>query len=337
MTDTRRIGIIGLGLIGGSIALSLGGKYDIVGFDTDEAACDIAAKRGICTVVRSVKDMRDCAVVFVCVPVFAMREALVAARDVLPDDVTVADVASVKAPFEGLIAGYVGTHPMAGLERGGISQAKSNLFKSAYWVVTDKGEAADRVRKVIADTGATALYMSASEHDRAVARFSHVPHAIAYALVKSATDSGAQPIAGSGFLDTTRIAQSDGKFWATVFGLNAKHIRDGLSSMRAELAAIDGMLERGNIDELEKYFTCARNKRAALNKSDLGGEALYVDLVDRVGEFERVTGAIARAGINVTNIALVPGREGVSGALRLEFADANDKVAAARVLGISEF
>ncbi len=321
-----------MGLIGGSIALALRDKFDISGLDTDDDTCKSASSRGICNVVRNIADMRDCAVVFVCVPVFAMRAALVSVRKALPDEVIIADVASVKTPFSGLISGYVGTHPMAGTERGGISQAKSHLFQNAYWVVTDRGEAADKVKNIIRQTGAIDLYMSAEEHDRAVAEFSHVPHAVAYALVAAATESGARPIAGSGFLDTTRIAQSDGKFWSAVFGYNAKNVHGGISSVIAKLKEIDELLCNGDNAALEKFIESARQKRIALGNTDLGGETLYVDLVDRVGEFERVTGARARAGINVTNIALVPGREGASGALRLEFDSAEDKNRAASVL-----
>lgn len=316
--------------------MSLADKYEIHGFDTDGGTRSVATERGVCNVVNSVDELRVCDIVFVCVPVFAMREALSTARRALPDEVIIADVASVKAPFTGLISGYVGTHPMAGTERGGIFQAKAHLFQNAYWVITERGKAAECVKSVIEDTGAIPLVMSAKEHDRAVAEFSHVPHAVAYALVTAATGSGARPIAGSGFLDTTRIAQSDGKFWSTVFGSNTENIRNGIASVISELNDIDSMLADGDVAALEKYFSGARQKRLALNKTDLGGEALYVDLVDRVGEFERVTGAIARAGINVTNIALVAGREGASGALRLEFATAEERDLAAKVLNIND-
>ena len=332
MKEKTKIGIIGLGLIGGSIALALSGDYAILGYDTDGATREYAKSHGICEIVEP-KEMRAAALIFVCVPVFCMAEALENARAAVGDKVVIADVASVKMPYAGLISGYVGTHPMAGTERGGIASAKKHLFENAYWVITDKGERADFVRAVIEKTGAKPLYMSAEEHDRTVAKYSHVPHAIAYALVTTATD-GAQPIAGSGFMDTTRIAASDERFWTEVFLNNGDNVSRGLGEVVAELNKIDGMIKSGDRDGLMKYLGAARVRRSALNRVDLGGEVLYVDLVDRIGEFERVTGAVARAGINLTNIALVPGREGASGALRLEFGSADDKTTAARVLGI---
>ena len=312
--------------------MALGGDYAILGYDTDGNACEYARSHGICDIVEPSK-MRDAALIFVCVPVFNMSEALVAARAAVGDKVIIADVASVKTPYDGLISGFVGTHPMAGTERGGIASAKRHLFENAYWVITDKGERADFVRSVIEKTGAIPLYMTVDEHDRAVAKYSHVPHAIAYSLVTTATD-GAQPIAGSGFMDTTRIAQSDEKFWTEVFLSNGENVSRGLGEVVYELNKIDGMIKSGDRDGLIKYLGAARVRRGALNRVDLGGEVLYVDLVDRIGEFERVTGAVARAGINLTNIALVTGREGASGALRLEFGSVDDRNKAARVLGI---
>ncbi len=319
-------------MIGGSIALALDGVCDVLGYDTDADVRDFARDNGFCKIVEPHR-MLGCDVVFVCVPVSAVRGVLDDCIKYLPDTV-VTDVASVKAPFSGVGGRYVGGHPMAGTERGGIRAAKHNLFKDAYWVITNVGSDADTVTARVRDMGAIPLFMSAEEHDRAVASYSHVPHAAAYALVSSALSSAVSPIAGSGFLDTTRIAKSDEKFWSDVFIRNSKNVADGIKSFMGELDGLRGMIERGDAAELEKYLAKARAKRLALDRSDLGGVTLYVDLVDRVGEFERITGIVARAGINLTNIALVPKREGANGALMLEFSDEKDRARAAAALGI---
>lgn len=326
----KKIGIIGLGMIGGSLALALNGAYDVIGFDTDESTREYAIFRGFCRVV-DVEEMRGAEAVFVCVPIAATADVLYSLSDKLSDTI-VTDVASVKLPFAATRGRYVGGHPMAGTEKGGIAAAKPHLFQNAYWVITADGDDAVIVENIVKSTGARPLRMTAEDHDRAVAAYSHVPHAVAYALTSAAV-SGVSPIAGSGFLDTTRIAKSDGEFWADVMLMNAKNVLRGVSSVSAELDALSGLIERGDRRALIDYLTAARKKRVALDCIDLGGEALYVDLVDRQGEFERVLGAVARAGIDVRNIALVPGREGVSGALRLEFATANDRERARAVLG----
>lgn len=331
MNEKRSIGIIGIGMIGGSLALALKDSCKVVGYDTDGDVRAYAEKNGICTVVEP-SAMRECEVIFVCVPIYAMKKVLDGLPNVVGDRPIITDVASVKVPFASTCGKYVGGHPMAGTERGGIAAAKAHLFENAYYVLTSNDGAAQTVKSVAELTGAIVIHMDAQTHDRAVAAFSHVPHAIAYAQVISALKSGAQPIAGSGFLDATRIAQSNEKFWTEVFKLNKQNVRDGIKAFSDELEKLDRMLADDNYAAIEEYLACSRQKRDALNRSDLGGEVLYVDLIDRVGEFERVTGAIARAGINVTNIALVPARQNASGALRLEFACPSDKSKAQSVL-----
>ncbi|MCH5162922.1 MAG: prephenate dehydrogenase/arogenate dehydrogenase family protein [Clostridiales bacterium] len=335
MTEKKtKIGIIGLGMIGGSIALALRGTSDVYGYDTDAGTCAYAEEHGFCRIAE-IADMKDFDVVFVCVPLAVMGEVLGGLSDKVGNAI-ITDVASVKMPYEKTRGRYVGGHPMAGTENGGIMSAKPHLFQNAYWIITGYGESAERVGEVVRSMGAIPITMSAEDHDRAVSVFSHVPHAVAYALTAAAIDASVSPIAGSGFLDTTRIAKSDEKFWTEVFSLNAKNVTDGIKSVVGELNAVREMIERGDRIGLCDYLGTTRQKRAALGKVDLGGEALYVDLVDRVGEFERITGAIARAGINLKNIALVPGREGANGALRLEFADQNDMIKAKAVLGEEE-
>lgn len=332
MAKREKIGIIGLGMIGGSLALALKPYYEIFGCDTDEATRKYADVNGFCDCFCAPSGMRDCAVVFVCVPIAAMNAVLDSVSGMLGNDVIVSDVASVKTPFVNTRGRYVGGHPMAGREHGGIKQSKAHLFQNAYYCITNFGADADKVREIVEKTGAITLYIGAEEHDRAVAAFSHTPHAVAYASVTAALNSGVQPIAGSGFMDATRIAQSDEAFWTEIFRLNKSNISRGIESVIAELSAVGAALERDDYDWLVRYFGGARQKREALNRVDLGGEELYVDLVDRIGEFERITGAVARAGINLTNIALVPARAGAAGALRLEFDCVADKLKAEKVL-----
>lgn len=331
MANRTKVGIVGLGMIGGSLALALRERYTVLGFDTDPATCEIARRDGYCEVVPP-NAMSQCKVVFCCVPVFAMKKALSELSSILGDGTILTDVASVKLPFEKTSGRYVGGHPMAGTERGGINSSKPHLFENAYWVITDGGEDADTVCGIVSEIGAKPLRMTAEEHDRAVSVFSHVPHAAAYALSQRAADADVPPIAGSGFLDTTRIAQSDARFWTDVFLLNAKNVTCGIANLVSELSAFSDLIARGERQEIYDYLSSARQKRLALSHVDLGGAALYVDLIDRVGEFERVTSAIAAAGINVANIALVPGRDGASGALRLEFDSEADRAAAKEIL-----
>lgn len=329
-----KIGIVGLGLIGGSIALALSAKYSVVGYDVCDAVCAYA-KKHICPIV-PIADMADCDIVFVCVPLSVMEESLNAVYKAVGDAAIITDVASVKSPFTSVGGRYVGGHPMAGMESGGIERAKAHLFENAYYILTVKSDDAKIVESAVKAMGALPLYMSAEEHDAAVSAFSHTPHAVAYALTAAATKTGVRPIAGSGFLDTTRIAQSDGKFWAEVLRLNSENVINGIDDVVAELNDVKAMMLRNDYAALGAYFNASREKRTALNRADLGGETLYVDLVDRVGAFEQVIATVTWLGINLKNIALRPGREGACGALMLEFETAADRQKAATALGIEQ-
>lgn len=328
----KKVGIIGLGLIGGSIAYALRDKFDIVGYDTDAFTCEYVKNNNLARIV-PIDGMTSCEVVFVCVPLAVTKTVLDNVTRLLPN-VIVADVSSVKMPFTLTGGRYVGTHPMAGTEKGGITAAKAHLFENAYWVITGSGSDADTVELIIKNTGARPIRMTAGEHDRAVAFFSHAPHAVAYALV-SASVGDAPPIAGSGFFDTTRIAASSGEFWSEVFRQNKDNVLFSLDRIESELSKIKSLLSSDSYDELTSYMNAAKLKRDAVFYGEASGDALYVDLVDRIGEFERVTGKLASAGINVKSIALMPGREGAGGALRLEFENSADRLRAESALGIT--
>ncbi len=211
-----KIGIVGLGMIGGSLALALNGKYDVLGYDIDPETSDFAVSNKFCEVV-GLESMADCAAVFVCVPVCAMEKTLESLSDMYGGKTIITDVASVKTPFAGIRGRYVGGHPMAGTEVGGIRSAKKNLFENAYYVITDSGDDGKKIGGIVESFGAIPVYMTAQEHDLCVSKYSHVPHAVAYALVTASAKSNVSPIAGSGFMDTTRIAASDEKFWTDVF------------------------------------------------------------------------------------------------------------------------
>ena len=328
-----KIGIVGLGMIGGSLAIALNGKYDVLGYDTDADTLDFAASNKFCDIADALEDMTGCAVVFVCVPVDATGEVLDKLCACCGDKTIITDVASVKAPFARTRGRYVGGHPMAGTEFGGIRAAKPHLFENAYYIITDLGDDGKRVGEIVESIGAIPVYMSAEEHDKSVSKYSHVPHAVAYALVSASARGGASPIAGTGFMDTTRIAASDERFWTSVFKHNKQNVLSGIDDMLGELKSVRDKLARDDYDGLEAYIRSARLMREAVKNRGLGGEVLYVDLVDRVGEFERVTGRIARAGVNIASISLVPGRDGVGGALRLEFKTTAERDMAERVLG----
>lgn len=246
------VGIVGLGLIGGSVALDLLDRdREVVGFDADPEHLDGAATAGVRT-LGSVAEVAQAAdLVVVAVPPKAVASTLDAVVTANPG-VVVTDVASVKAPDAlGLTAPlpphYVGGHPMAGTERSGWSAARRGLLAGAAWMLTphdevDLGAFVD-VTGLVLDLQARPVVVGMALHDLLVAAVSHAPHLLAFGLHAAATDAAGAAvdlIAGPSFRDATRVAASDPEFWAEVVDRNRTAIRQVVERIQAWL---DGAVE----------------------------------------------------------------------------------------------
>jgi len=270
------IGIVGLGLIGGSLALDLldrGG--DLVGFDRDAGHMAGAAAAGVRTAASldEVAGAADLVVVAVPPREVATTVGHVTARNA---SATVTDVASVKSPTalglpETLPARYVGGHPMAGTERSGWAAARRGLLAGAAWLLTphddvDLGAFADVVELVL-DLQARPVVVDMQTHDLLVAAVSHVPHLLAYGLHATASASAGAAvdlIAGPSFRDATRVAASDPAFWAEVVDRNRTAIREVVGRMQAWL---DGAIDADGAGLIE-LLTDARREVTAGGVSD---------------------------------------------------------------------
>jgi prephenate dehydrogenase len=169
----------------------------------------------------------------------------------------------------------VGTHPIAGSHASGASAARADLFRDRLCVLTptpatDRGALA-RIRALWQGVGARTEDMSPRQHDAILARISHVPHLVAYALVAAAADSviDGRPVldyAGSGFLDTTRIAGSRAEIWRDIVRANAGAIRAALGEFRAALDRLEELARSSDGNDLEKALASA-----AAHRQRLGG------------------------------------------------------------------
>ena len=246
------VGIVGLGLIGGSVALDLLDRgREVVGFDADAGHLAGASKAGVRTLGSVVEVAAAADLVVVAVPpkaVASTLEAVIAANPA----VAVTDVASVKASDAlGLAAPlpprYVGGHPMAGTERSGWSAARRGLLAGAAWMLTphddvDLGAFAE-VAGLVLDLQARPVVVGMAMHDLLVAAVSHAPHLLAFGLHAAATDAAGAAvdlIAGPSFRDATRVAASDPDFWAEVVDRNRTAIRQVLERIQVWLdGAVD--------------------------------------------------------------------------------------------------
>ena len=228
-----KIGIVGLGLIGGSIFKDLTRLgYDCIGISQSQ--------KGIDKVYSDYKYLSDCNLVFVCKEMNKAIETLKKLEQYLNSETIVTDVCSLKEFLtkEKYRFNFIPSHPMAGTEFSGWASAQENLFEGAKWVITPlvNDYKSGALERVITDLKAEIVYATPQEHDRAVALISHMPMVVAQALYKSVEgDELAQKLASSGFRDMTRLALSSVDMADDMVNLNSKNIQDAILKLYSAL------------------------------------------------------------------------------------------------------
>lgn len=324
MEKRGKIGIIGLGLIGGSIAISLNGSYDVIGMSRNPDTVGYALREGIIAgSASSYADFADCLAVIVCTPLAIVRRTVEELAETLGDAVVISDVGSVKGNLTGIKGRIIGGHPMAGTEQSGIRAAKEGLLENAYYILVDyNGNASDLelMSEIARGCGASPVVMSADEHDKLVAKISHLEHMAAYALVNSAM-TGSEEIVGSGFIDTTRIASSDPSFWNTVARLNRDNILAETDKYIKTLGELRDKIAAG--EDITPFLAEAKEKRDKLSykKRFMSEYVVYADVPDCVGSIVGVLSRLAAADVSISNLTVMHSREGAGGALRIELKD----------------
>lgn len=281
----KRVVIIGVGLIGGSLALAgrkKGFFGEIVGVGRNKANLDAAVNMG--AVDRYVHDpgsvCKDADLIVLATPV---DRILSIGREIAPllrKGTCLTDVGSVKQALverldEALPDGvhFVGGHPIAGSEESGAAAARSDLFEGARTVLTPTRstdpEALKKIRSLWEGVGSIVVEMDAAEHDIILAAVSHLPHMAAYALVN--TLSGMQDrhpsipsFAAGGFKDITRIAGSHPEMWREICRMNKKNILKMIGDYTEALKSIRVKIEQERFDELNRLFEQARGFRKGL-------------------------------------------------------------------------
>lgn len=323
--DKRKtVAVVGLGLIGGSVALNLHRVCKVVGVDDDPDACAYALANGMADEVRTLANIGDADAVILCTPLDALAPCAEDVFRTVGERALITDVGSVKSVLQNAKGRVVGGHPMAGSEKGGIRAAKAHLFENAYYCVVpyahSREEDVQSVEQLARFLRATPVRMTCDEHDKQAAALSHAPHLAAYALSESALHDGAA--AGTGFLDTTRIAGSDPAFWTAVCRVNRQNVLSALADYMQTLDDYRALLQNEDYTALQSALASARQKRlSVLHPSSL---SVTVDVKDEVGSIERVTDALAKAGIGIADLRVLRSREGVGGALQIDFYTAAD-------------
>lgn len=236
-----KIGVVSLGLIGGSIFKCLARtNHEIYAYTTNQETLKKAKKYSV-NVSDELEDLQPCEIVFVASPINKTLEMLDALENVVNKDCIVLDCASVKEfvmkkerPYK-----FIGSHPMAGTQFSGFDAAFKELFEGAKWVLTPQNATKEDIEKagsVIKSTGAEIIIADAKEHDHAVALISHMPLLLAQALFNSAKDNNlALKLASSGFRDMTRLATSNLEMAADMQKYNDKNIAKALDALASSI------------------------------------------------------------------------------------------------------
>jgi prephenate dehydrogenase len=335
------VGIIGTGLIGGSLGLALrkkGAADRVLGYDVDPSMIEEAVGRGaVDEAAGSIEDIAAaCDLIFIAVPVRSIPDVLRALAQDVKAGTTISDVGSVKekvvvAAREILPEGchFIGGHPLTGSEQRGADFADPQLFNDAYYVLTPltdcDAEAYSRLHALLTALGARVLAMEPLQHDRAVSVISHLPHLIAMGLMNLALERAEEypllRLAAGGFRDMTRIASSSSGIWLDILMENREAVEESLRECISIMLRIENMLEEGQEEELVRWMDNARSGRQnlapALRESLADMYHITLAVEDRPGVISDVTLTVGEMGINIVDLELVHPLESGQGLLRL--------------------
>jgi cyclohexadieny/prephenate dehydrogenase len=282
MTQEPCISILGLGLMGASLALALrkrgyGGR--LVAYARKEQTRAEAFERGVVDAAFADPDeaVKEAGLVVLCAPIRACADLAADVAPMLRPGAVVTDVGSTKGWICRQMAGvlppgtFVGSHPIAGSEKQGLQAASADLYEGALTVVTTHldvpEEAAERVEAVWRSAGARVSRMEPEDHDRLLARTSHLPHVAAAALAKAIGRDCAEQVGvfcGTGFYDSTRVASGSIDMWNDILLTNASAVADELRAFKAEVERVYDDLQAGRFAEVASFLERARDARAEL-------------------------------------------------------------------------
>ena len=272
----RTIAIVGVGLLGGSAALAAKAhdpRIKVAGVGRRQASLDAALAVGAIDTAHfdAAEAVAGADLVILATPVGAFPQHLQAMAPALGPDTVVTDVGSTKGSVVrsalralGTTGQFVGSHPMAGSELKGVAYSRADLFSGATCIVTPTAETPPhvvaRVEAFWRMLGMRTVRMTPSAHDRAVARISHLPHALAGLLMLLPSKADLD-IAATGFRDATRLAGGDPEMWRDIFLTNRVAVLGELEKFAHLLVELRDMIDNRDADGIEKLLTAAKTRR----------------------------------------------------------------------------
>jgi prephenate dehydrogenase len=275
------LSILGVGLLGGSIGLAVkaaGSVGTVVGYGHRAETLEEALRRGAIdrTASGAAEAVKGADLVVLCTPVGLFEAILAEIGPMLAPGAIVTDVGSTKrsvvARSQRILpktTHFVGSHPMAGSEKRGVQYASADLFQGAVCITTPTPQtnpaALEKVESFWRLLGMETVRLSPEEHDRRLADVSHLPHALAAALVTMQTDPSL-PLAGKGFRDVTRVAAGDGGLWRDILIDNRDNLRHSAQQLKLHLDELLARLETGDPESVRQWLDAAAARRRSLDE-----------------------------------------------------------------------
>jgi len=270
-----KIGIIGLGLMGGSFSIALqetSNSFYFIGLDHNKEHCSHALELGLIDeFVHTLDEISHCDIIILTIPVNGIIAISKQFKNLDPK-CTIIDFGSTKEKISNSIPqeireNFVAAHPMTGTEKFGPSAAISDLYTNKVVVLCDlekSGEHQQNVaKKLFSDIKMQLVFMGAKEHDRHAAFISHMPHAISYSLanavMKQEKSTSIVALAAGGFKDMSRIAKSSPNMWEDIFRQNKNNLIEAINSFQAELKKCQEMVENEEWETLNDWMVEANS------------------------------------------------------------------------------
>ncbi len=352
----HKIGFIGLGLIGGSIARAVRQYFpdcEIAAFDKNKETLALATQESVIDVAATTIDdnFKHCNYLFLCAPVSYNTAYLKQVRNYLHSDCILTDVGSVKTDIHrevealGIEEYFIGGHPMAGSEKSGYVNSKAMLIENAYFVLTPSEkvpqEKIARYTDFVQALHAIPVLLNYQEHDYVTGTISHLPHIIASSLVNFVRDTDTKDelmknLAAGGFKDITRIASSSPVMWQHICLKNKDNLLKILDEYIRFLGSAREMIDQEDEQGIYHMFDTSRNYRNSIPASSAGpikkAYEVYCDIIDEAGGIAAIATILASNGLNLKNIGIIHNREFEEGVLRIEFYDEASMKKAAEIL-----
>ena len=348
----KRLAIIGLGLIGASLAKAI--KHivpatEIAAFDYPDILEQAVSDKTIDVTLQSYNDALEYDLIFLALPIERSIEAFKELSPLLKSNQTISDLCSVKGIFADewktlkSKGSYLGAHPMAGKEKGGYKNSDSLLFENSTFIISEESKkyaALAEYAELIKSIGARITFLDPYLHDEIVAKVSHLPQLLSVILVNQAAikKNGIQFIdfAAGGFRDMTRIASSDFNIWESILEYNKGEILKSLDSFQEDLNKIKSLVANEKSEMLGDLFDKARALRdeTPINNKGFLDPLFDINMFmkDEPGMISKISTVLFENHINIKDIELLKIREGTGGNFKLYFESKIEAEKAKRIL-----